>query len=330
MKRDAMDAANAWRLDVRRSRLPVFQQASRGPNGFTLIELLVVIAIIGVLAGLLLPAVQAAREASRRSQCSNHLKQISLALHNYHGSFNRFPPGSFHPRPNSFSWGMIAHLLPYIEANSQFETIDFAQVHCGDFIRDLQRNDQPDPTSHRIATLQCPSDIRSDRSLLSGPTGPLPFSGDCGVLYPTSYLGMAGSNEDNISASFNGCGGVLDGDGMFFSLSRTAFRDCLDGTSQTLLIGERGIPEDLGWGWPICGGHECEHYVTSTLGLMQGNHVRAEYFLHAQHYWSWHPGGAHVTLVDGSVRFLPYSTDYGVYIQLSTRNGFEVIDNFLE
>lgn len=294
-------------------------------RGFTLIELLVVIAIVGLLVGLLLPAVQSAREAARRLQCTNNMKQVTLALHLYHDSFGRFPPGSLHTTPDAFAWGMLAHVLPFMESGAAFDTIDFSQVECGDYIRDLQLAGQPDPTSHPNPTLYCPSDVRSGESILSGPSGPLPFSGDCGVLYPTNYLGMAGSLDSNLSATFNGCGGILKGDGMFFSLSRTGFRDCVDGTSQTLLLGERGIPEDLGWGWPVCGGHECEHYVSSTLGLIPGSHEQAEYFLHTQHYWSWHPGGANVSLVDGSTRFLAYTTDYRTYVGLSTRNGGETL-----
>ena len=114
---------------------------------------------------------------------------------------------------------------------------------------------------------------------------------------------------------------------MFYSLSKTRFRDILDGASQTILFGERNIPEDLGWGWPICGGHECEHYVTSTQGLYMGNYKRSEYILHLQHYWSWHWGGCHIAMADGSTHFVTYSIDYQTYIDHSTRAGHELIRN---
>ena len=138
-------------------------------------------------------------------------------------------------------------------------------------------------------------------------------------------MGMAGDVDPDISGTFNGCSGIVQGTGVFYSRSSVGFRDVLDGTSQTIMIGERAIPTDLGWGWSICGGHECEHYVTSTLGLLKGNTVPAEYFIHTQHLWSWHPGGAHVGLTDGSIRFLSYSIDYNMYKGLSTRSGGEVI-----
>lgn len=295
--------------------------------GFTLLELLVVIAIIGLLLALLLPAVQAAREAARRMRCVNNLKQVTLAIHNYESSHRSFPPGSFYTAPHQFSLGFTAYALPFLEQGAQYESIDFSHPHCGQQIRQLQAAGQPDPTSKPVDSLICPSDPRGGQSLLSGPNGPLPNSGNCGLLYPGNYMGMAGSNDPDIGGTFNGCGGMPDGNGMLFSLSRTRFRDVTDGTTQTVLMGERGIPFDLGWGWPICGGHECEHYVSSTMGLLRGNHKPSEYFLHVQHLWSWHPGGVHVALVDGSCRFLSYDVDYGTYTALTTRSGHEVIPN---
>jgi len=294
-------------------------------RGFTIVELLVVIAIIGILVALLLPAVQAAREAARRMSCANHLRQLTLAIHNYESAFKVMPPGSYHTAPHAFSWGLAAYLLPFMEEAAAFESIDFTNPHCGNHIKGIQVTGQNDPSSKPIATLLCPSDPLSGLSLLSGPLGPLPFSGDCGVLHPADYLGMAGSNDPNVTGTFSGCGGMLDGNGMMYSRSFRKFRDVLDGTSNTMLIGERAIPYDLGWGWPICGGHECEHYVSSGLGLLQGNHNPSEYFIHTQHFWSWHPGGCHISMVDGSVRFFNYSINYDTYLSLSTRGGSEVI-----
>ncbi len=294
--------------------------------GFTLIELLVSITIIGILIGLLLPAVQATREASRKASCSNNSKQLALALQNYHSAFKVFPFGSYNPDPTTFSWGMVSQVLPYLEQSAKFESIDFREMHCGQHIKDLQAKGAGDPSSEPISSLLCPSDPASGRSLLSGPTGPLPLSGDAGVLYPIDYLGMAGSNDPNIGNTFAGCSGIVDGNGMFYSHSSTKYRDVLDGAAYTIAFGERAIPRDLGWGWPICGGHECEHYVTSALGLFMGNYKDAEYALHVQHYWSWHPGGAHMTMVDGSVHFFSYSIDHTTYTNLSTRAGRERID----
>lgn len=294
-------------------------------KGFTLIELLVVIAIIGVMTSLLLPAVQAAREASRRMSCSNRLRQLTLAIHNYEAAFRVMPPGSYDTGPEGYSWGLAAYLLPFFEEAAAFETIDFAQPNCGAFLKGLQAQQMQNPGGQPISVLLCPSDIKSGESLLSGPLGPLPFSGDCGVLFPADYLGMAGSNDIDTSNTYGGCGGMDDGNGMMYTRSYRRFRDVLDGTSHTIIMGERAIPFDLGWGWPICGGRECEHYVSSTLGLMKGNHDPGEYFIHTQHFWSWHPGGCHLALVDGSIRFFTYETDYQTYIDLSTRAGHEVV-----
>ncbi len=294
-------------------------------RGFTLIELLVVIAVIGILVGLLLPAVQAARESARRMQCSNNSKQFALAIHNYHSAFQAFPPGSRRSSPYGFWWGMAAETLPFLEEANRFQTINFGAGACGPHLVDLQSRGANDPGSTPIQTLLCPSDYRSGVELLSGPNGPLPHSGDVGILYPSNYLGMAGSLDGNIDNAFQACDGIRSGDGLFYTDTAHRFRDILDGTAHTIMFGERSIPEDLGWGWPLCGGDECEHYLSAQAGLYMGNHDPSEYYLHLQHYWSWHPGGCHLTMADGSVHFTTYSLDYETYNDLATRAGHEVI-----
>ncbi|MBB3204571.1 prepilin-type N-terminal cleavage/methylation domain-containing protein [Rhodopirellula rubra] len=186
---------------------------------FTLVELLVVIAIIGVLVGLLLPAVQAAREAARRMQCSNHLKQVALACHNYQSTYGRFPPSSLvnldvTTTGNNGSWGVHGRILPFLEQGNVFENVDLS----------LAWDDQQSISELKIPVFACPSDPGTDQVRT--------FDDNRPSLYPTTY-------------GFNfGRWFVFDpttekgGDGMFYPNKMLDFRDCLDGSSHTLLIGE--------------------------------------------------------------------------------------------
>ncbi len=131
---------------------------------------------------------------------------------------------------------MVSQVLPFLEEGAKYDSIDFSVRHCGDFLKMRQAIGATDPASTPISSLMCPSDVRNGEKLLSGPNGPLPNSGDVGYLYPINYLGMAGSNDPDITGAFSGCGGIVDGDGMFYSLSKTRFRDILDGASQTILF----------------------------------------------------------------------------------------------
>jgi prepilin-type N-terminal cleavage/methylation domain-containing protein/prepilin-type processing-associated H-X9-DG protein len=298
--------------------------ANARPTGFTLIELLVVIAIIGVLVGLLLPAVQTARESARRTQCQNNLKQIGLGLHNYHDVNRCFPMGA-HVR--TFSWGSLLSLLPYIEQRATFQTVDFNPPNCCLWTKQRQAAGQPEPASVRIATYTCPSDPRSGQTLLSGPTGPNPASADCGRLYPGNYLGVSGDTGIGYPACFFSITATTNGSGMMFTRSSTRLDHVKDGTSQTLFYGERGLPNDLGWGWVMCGGSECEQYLSVVNGLVPPHDMPTN-SLTVSNYWSWHPGGVHFLLVDGSVRFLNLSTSYNVLKALSTKSAKDLAGEF--
>ena len=191
----------------------------RRSRGFTLIELLVVIAIIAVLIALLLPAVQAAREAARRAQCVNNLKQIGLALHNYHQSLNILPPGHFGTGWND--WSCTVMLLPYMEQTQLYNTINFANT--GD-AADPNTSTNPNQTAFRakINVLICPSDI--DR-LTNG-------------LGHHNYAGNAGNSPE----AFFDNNGHKANTGLFFSVNNclpVGFRDILDGTSNTAAYSEK-------------------------------------------------------------------------------------------
>lgn len=188
-------------------------------SAFTLVELLVVIAIIGVLVGLLLPAVQSAREAARRMQCQNHIKQIALAAHNYHGVFDRFPPSALvnlaaSSTGNNGSWGVHGRILPYLEQGNLYERVDLS----------IGWDFQMAIDGLKIPTYACPSDPGSDQVRDPG--------GGRSKLYPTNYGFNFGTWFVFDPASQRG------GDGMFYPNAFLRFRDCLDGSSNTLLLSE--------------------------------------------------------------------------------------------
>ncbi len=188
-------------------------------KGFTLIELLVVIAIIAILVALLLPAVQQAREAARRTQCKNHMKQLGLALHNYVDVNTALPPGtsvdlSVTSTANNGSWGVHGRILPYLEQGSLYDQVDLSTAW--DF--------QAPINGLKIPIYACPSDPKSDQARDPG-------SGKV-TLYPTSYGFNYGTwfvfNPTNNQS----------GDGLFYPNSKLSFRDAVDGSSNTLLASE--------------------------------------------------------------------------------------------
>jgi prepilin-type N-terminal cleavage/methylation domain-containing protein/prepilin-type processing-associated H-X9-DG protein len=248
-------------------------------RGFTLVELLVVIAIIGVLIGLLLPAVQKVREAAARTKCVNNLKQIGIGLHAYHEAKRAFPPGT--------QWS--TQLLPFVE-----------QEHHG----------------VEVKLYQCPSDGRKLEA---------DFSGGFQVGL-TSYLGVTGSDKRN---------GMFPYDSVIL-IRGTRVTDVTDGTSNTLMIGERppspdlrsGIYQFAGYFDNILATSNREHrsFATSCQhalpGMFSPGDITDE--CAAQHFWSLHPGGGNWLFVDGSVRFLPYSAR-DLTIPLATRAGGEAV-----
>jgi len=206
---------------------PVDRRLSR--RAFTLVELLVVIAIIGVMVGLLLPAVQAAREAARSMQCSNHLKQIGLALHNYASTYNGTFPNNGYPMPGGYpsDYSPFAKLLAFLEQGNLQNLIDF-NVYMGH----PARNDLPmvlrPIAATRVATFECPSDVNARLHNLELPSGVVI------EVAGTSYAMNQGSGLDGVFHPGDG----TPSDGLCWIGARIGFRDIIDGTSNTVAFAE--------------------------------------------------------------------------------------------
>lgn len=284
-----------------------------------LIDLLVSMAIVAVLMGLLISAIQRVRAVATRLQCTNHLKQQALALHQFHDSEGGFP-NSMNPGTGSrpyLSWR--AKILPYLEQQSAWDQAN------ADFAR---QNDPFRPTAHAnlprvMPMFSCPADDRTATAwIVYSSNGPVGLS---------SYLASSGTQS-----RLN--------DGVFSTASHTQIVHITDGTSQTLLIGERPPSADLKFSWwyagiGLDGGGKLEHHlgVAERRGRY-GYHNCAEgpyafgpgdlkQHCDAFHYWSLHTGGANFAFADGSVHFLRYSAA-AVLPALATRGGGETVGDF--
>jgi len=290
-------------------------------SGFTLIELLVVIAIIAVLIALLLPAVQQAREAARRSQCKNNMRQLGLALHNYHDTLNTFPPGyvsagtSGHQVDaiNGFGWG--AMILPYLEQSNLYNQIQFSsRIHDG---TSTTGNQSLLKTS--LGTFLCPSDPSSPTWSLKDRTTPTTTLAEVAT---SNYPGLFGLRE--IEDCYSLPSGVqCRSEGLFYQNSRVKIRDITDGTTNTLVIGERQFNRFPGtWSGAV---PQAESAIERILG--HADHVPNSN-VHHEDFGSAHVGGCHFTMGDGSVRFISENIDVGTFQRLGTIGGGEVVGEF--
>lgn len=282
---------------------------------FTLIELLVVMAIIGILLGMIFPAVQMIREGARRTDCTNRLRQIATGLLNHESARQRFPAGitggSAIPHPRT-TW--LVQILPYIEQTNVWERT----------LSDYQWS--PNPFSGHlglqtvIGSYQCPSDPDS---------GVAHWTHEGYLVATTNYLGVNGTNYQTR-------------DGVFYLDSATRTRDIGDGQSNTLMVGERPPSPDFWFGWWYAGnGIDGTGAVDMNLGVRELNGMAPGNYLDscppgpyqfqagrqgrqcdALHFWSYHSGGGNFALCDGSVKFIPYSANE-VMPQLATRSGGE-------
>jgi len=309
-------------------------------RGFTLIELLVVIAIIAVLISLLLPAVQSAREAARRAQCLNNFKQIGLALHTYHEIHGVFPPGyvSNYRRDSGDEgtaeddigpgWGWASQILPQLEQSTLYNTINFSLTMT------YAANQSAQLT--RINTFLCPSDFTPNKVPVRDQTN----SQTIYTVGTSNYVGVYGTGEIGEAPG--------RGNGTFFRNSRIAVGQMTDGSSNTVVVGERSCNLSYAtWTGRAVGGWlfttasfeggtnkfnpDPEESFCMILGPIEFEDEdglpRTPNFpsAHVEDYYSRHPGGVNFLFGDGSVRFVKNSINPQIYASLATRNGGEVI-----
>jgi prepilin-type N-terminal cleavage/methylation domain-containing protein/prepilin-type processing-associated H-X9-DG protein len=355
-------------------------------SGFTLVELLVVIAIIGVLVALLLPAVQAAREAARRSDCSNKLKQLGIALHNCHDTYNSFPPGLVDDDTGSFGWAVA--ILPFMEQKNIYDNIDaIVQTYTPSGTNPdpimLIKNTASHPNVDSWANVTTPNTQQPWRTD-NAPTQPFTKTTLKSFVCPSmafpqfdndgyatsSYCGNAGNQRvvwSGSAPSLSLCGGsapqAVHQNGWFNHDNNNTvtitqdMASILDGTSNTIMMGEVGKTRNVGpnsdrpthnsGNYPIwAGGNNND----GCAGWFMGSHLRVagglinsdftvttnlEYFINnrgnipaaAAHphqsdltFGSYHPGGAQFTFGDGSVRFVAQTVNYAVYSAMGGRN----------
>ena len=293
----------------------------KNQRGFTLVELLVVIAIIGILIGMLLPAVQAVRAAARRTANMNNLKQIGLALQNYHTAHQRFPSGwvgydnsgqSDVEGTSGFGWA--AMILPMMEQTPLYEQLDFnAPVNSA--ANAVARNTF-------ISSFRSPSDVGQKFWQIPAASG----SGTLATLPTSNYVGCFGTTELETCEGL-GAGTMCEGNGVFYHNSRTRFADIIDGTSTTFMVGERKTDENNGWHSTWVGVIPgSEEPFARVLGV--ADHAPNSPVGHFDDFSSYDAGGVHFLFCDGHVRFFDETIDLNVYRGLATRAGAEVIGDF--
>jgi len=295
---------------------PIMRQRS----GFTLIELLVVIAVIGIIVGLLLPAVQRVRDAAMRMSCANNLKQLGLACCQYHDTYRRLPPGQRSPPlAGQFYSGWELGILPFVEQEALARVAAQAYaVEPSPFV-----NPPHTPLTTVVLTYICPSDGRLTLPQFS-------VLDHLSAAF-TSYLGNSGITAQSQT-------------GVLYGNSQIRFADIRDGLSNTLLLGERPPSANFRFGWWYAGMGDdgmgtCEMHMGVAeivpIGMFGDSCTSGGPFAFGPgslrdpcstyHYWSLHSGGANFAFCDGSVHFLSYSAS-SILSALATRAGGESVE----
>ncbi|QDV68530.1 Type II secretion system protein G precursor [Rosistilla carotiformis] len=304
----------------------------RSRIGFTLVELLVVIAIIGILVGLLLPAVQAAREAARRMQCSNNLKNVALACHNYHDTYKTFPAGWVNQTlptmtTSESKWAWSALILPFVEQAPLHDQLNVGGSRIG---ANLTNTTTLAMMRVPISTFKCPSDVAPD--LNSETYRKLKNSAPADIdVASCSYVGTNSVGDVIIVGKLGGATGTISASGhqgLFLENTSVSFRDIIDGTSNTLMFGERrwqhknstnntfvidgaatlfGVQQTATGSIP-----NYNQWLSSAVGTSRG---RINYGLGVANvanasFSSYHPGGAQFALADGSVKFVTETVEF--------------------
>ena len=299
---------------------------ARFAAAFTLVELLVVIAILGILIALLLPAVQAARESARRGQCSNHLKQIALALANYEGSFKVYPPGRLgcdgsgpctqdHQRVGTSG---LVMLLPYVEQQTLYDQFDFSDGPWAAATTTwIAKNAKA--IGQTVATFVCPSD--TSKPFTDSPPSASAPAATGNYSFVTGTYGPSAGISDNVKWKNNG---------LFYYQSAHRTADITDGLTGTMFVGEviethTGDSSNI---WSMAGRHtSCQRSTDNPLNTPPGEGVVVTLYGLAVNgaFASRHPGGAQFAFGDGHVSFLSETIDLITYRALSTRAGGETI-----
>lgn len=306
------------------SGLTANQRPSKRP-GFTLVELLVVIAVIAILIGLLLPAVQSAREAGRNTQCKNNLKQIGLSLLNYENAHKRFPPGwSAKNSSEDPGWAWMSHALLQMEQRNLYEQIDFSLT------ADQEVHDQV--RTERLGMMLCPSSIDwADEPVFDLPR----FDKEDIPITRSMYVACMGSKVvEEIMEDGESCPStqLLFGDsrgsnGVFFQDSRVRYADIRDGSSNTILVGERSgdifhstwlavVPQSKFAGWRVVG--------WTGEPPNNPNYSTDPHFHGFAQFNSSHPSITNFVYCDGSVRGIVDEIDKDVFKAMGSIKGREV------